>query len=84
MKLVDGELVALTADEIAEREADAAQCSAGKARRAILAELCELDAYIPRGLEDTWTAAGFDTSTLVEVQRERLARKQALRAALAE
>ena len=48
----------------------------------ILSELAELDAYIPRGLEDTWAATNFDTSRLPFPQLQRLARKKELRAQL--
>lgn len=47
----------------------------------IQAELSSLDAYIPRGLEDTWTLLGTDTTKLPVEQQTRLARKVALRTA---
>jgi len=45
-------------------------------------ELAALDIYIPRGLEDMWAATGFDTTTLPQVQQDRLARKAELRAVI--
>lgn len=45
-------------------------------------ELAALDIYIPRGLEDMWAASGFDTTTLPQVQQDRLARKAELRAVI--
>lgn len=50
---------------------------------AIRAEFAELDRSIPRGLEDGWAASGFDTATLPAPTRDKLARKQVLRAQLA-
>lgn len=47
----------------------------------IQSELDQLDKYLPRALEDYWTAIGFNTTTLPQIQRDRLARKVALRAA---
>lgn len=52
-------------------------------KAAIMAQLDALDAYIPRGLEDYWTASGFNTSTLPSIQQTRLAQKISLRAQLA-
>ena len=49
----------------------------------IFAALAELDAYIPRGLEDTWTVLGVDTTKLPAVQQTRLALKASLRTAYA-
>lgn len=49
----------------------------------IRAELAELDATIPRGLEDTWAAMQFDTSKLPTATLQKLSRKQTLRLQLA-
>lgn len=53
-------------------------------RGAAIEELAGLDRFIPRGLEDTWSAMGFDTTALPQVQRVRLSRKSELRAIIAE
>jgi len=42
-------------------------------------ELADLDRFIPRGLEDTWTALNIDLTTLPEITQQRLARKIELR-----
>lgn len=47
----------------------------------IQAELDRLDKYLPRGLEDYWSATECDITALPQVQQDRLARKVALRAA---
>jgi len=52
-------------------------------KAAIIGQLKGLDQYIPRGLEDTWTAMSFNTSTLPSIQQTRLAQKISLRAQLA-
>ena len=51
--------------------------------RQIQAELDRLDKYLPRGLEDFWSATEYDVTNLPQVQRDRLARKAVLRAAYA-
>jgi hypothetical protein len=48
----------------------------------LLAQLAALDSYIPRGLEDMWTATGFDTTKLPTTQQARLAQKIAFRGQL--
>ncbi|HLN23835.1 MAG TPA: hypothetical protein VK558_07610 [Patescibacteria group bacterium] len=48
----------------------------------ILAQITALDVFVPRGLEDTWTALGFDTTKLPAIQQTRLTQKIALRAQL--
>lgn len=63
---------ALTANELAGR------LDARKQQARV--ELMELDRFIPRGLEDTWAATGFDLASLSQIQRDRLDRKSALRA----
>ena len=45
----------------------------------IQADLDQLDKYLPRGLEDFWTATAFNTTSLPQVQQDRLARKVVLR-----
>lgn len=49
------------------------------ANRPILMQLQVLDTYIPRGLEDMWSATGFNTTTLPSIQQTRLAQKLTLR-----
>jgi hypothetical protein len=48
----------------------------------ILVQIAAIDVFIPRGLEDTWAAMGFDTTKLPAIQQSRLAQKIALRAQL--
>jgi hypothetical protein len=48
----------------------------------ILAQIAAIDVFVPRGLEDTWAAMGFDTTKLPAIQQSRLAQKQALRTQL--
>lgn len=48
----------------------------------VLAQLSALDSYIPRGLEDYWTAIAFDVTKLPKEQQQRLAQKAALRVQL--
>ena len=45
----------------------------------IASKLLELDKYISRGLEDTWTLLQIDISKLPEIQQERLSKKVSLR-----
>ena len=47
-----------------------------------LDELKTLDLSIPRGLEDAWSASGFNTATLPTATKAKLARKATLRASL--
>ena len=68
--------------DTARETADAAERAKKSNNAPILAELSSLDAYIPRGLEDYWTAIAFDTAAMPAPQRARLARKAALRGAL--
>lgn len=65
------------------RAAALAAAARAQAAAPILAELAELDRFLPRAVEDSWAASGFDTSSLPAAQRDRLAKKQSLRAALA-
>lgn len=51
-----------------------------QANAPILSQLAELDNYIPRAIEDYWTAIGFDTTKLPQIQQDRLSKKIALRA----
>jgi hypothetical protein len=81
-KCVDGVLLDMTEAEETELAADRATLAAFQAQRELLNELAALDIFIPRGLEDAWTAAAFDTATLPQIQQDRLARKIALRAQL--
>lgn len=88
-KIVDGVQFPLTAEEIAEIEARRLEWEAGAAARAkaahnapLLAEIAELDRFIPRGLEDLISALAFDPTNLPQVQQDRLARKAALRTQL--
>lgn len=83
----NGEVKAMTDDQIAQKQSDDANWVAEQAQRdkdtanAIIATaLADLDTYIPRGLEDTWSAIGFDTTKLPQKQQDRLAQKIALRA----
>jgi len=81
-KCVDGVLMDMTEAEETELAADRATLATFQTQRELLNELAALDIFIPRGLEDSWTASGFDTSTLPQIQQDRLARKVALRAQL--
>lgn len=88
-KLVNGEVVPLTTEEEADFDAREAAWTAGAAERErqahnapILAQIAELDRFIPRGLEDLIVALAFDVSALPQVQQDRLAQKAALRAQL--
>lgn len=83
-KMVDGVLVDMTDAEIDELAADRAAQSVVRSRQAVLSELATLDIFIPRGLEDMWTASSFDASSLPQIQQDRLARKIALRAELSQ
>ena len=77
-ELVNGEvvgtptLVPLTADQL-KRNVDWAS------RNQAISDLATHDTYIPRGLEDTWTALAFDTTKLPALQQDRLTAKTAAR-----
>jgi hypothetical protein len=88
-KMVDGEAVPLTAAEIAELEARDAAWLSGQGERdrqarnaEIMAQISELDRFIPRGLEDLIDVLAVDVTTLPQVQQDRLTQKKALRAQL--
>lgn len=83
----NGEVKAMTDEQIAQKQSDDANWIAQQAQRdkdtantIITNALADLDTYIPRGLEDTWMAMGFDTTKLPQKQQDRLAQKIALRA----
>ena len=57
--------------------------AATRAAMAAKVQLSALDAFLPRALEDMWTATGFDTTKLPPVQQARLKQKIALRAQIA-
>lgn len=48
----------------------------------VQSRLSELDVFIPRGLEDTWTALTIDVTKLPAIQQERLSKKVSLRACI--
>jgi hypothetical protein len=88
-KVVNGVPVPCTLQEEAEFDAMDAEHAEGAAARTrlaynapILAEIAELDRFIPRGLEDLIAAIAVDVTTLPQIQQDRLARKAALRGQL--
>lgn len=88
-KIVNGVSMPCTPEEIAEFEAEAAVLEAARPERErqahnapILAEIADLDRFIPRGLEDLLSVLAVDVTTLPQVQQDRLARKAALRGQL--
>lgn len=79
-----GEPLHLSVEELRQAMLDYAEASARQAEEKRIAnELQELDLSIPRGLEDYWDQMNFDTSTLPEAARDKLARKLELRLELA-
>lgn len=65
--------------EIVQTEAELLADAKAKKLADISAKLAALDLFLPRALEDFWTAINFDVTTLPQAQQDRLAEKVALR-----